>query len=110
MFPVGVLRPGRFGMQRGNSGLQLVGATAVMGQGNIEQGQPLLNADLVPGRAILLFQWHQLPFRSHAGGAARVVQQGERQQGQHLGFLRHQLDQQPRQTDRLGAQIQPDQP
>ena len=43
--------------------------------------------------------------RVHARGAARVVQQHQRQQAGDLGVVGHQTVQQPPQPDRLGAQL-----
>ena len=65
----------------------------------------LLDLVRVPQRAVLVGEQHEPPVGVDARVAARVVEQHQREQPARLARLGHQLDQQPAEPDRLGAQL-----
>ena len=60
-------------------------------------------------RAVLVGQQHQLAVGGGAGGPPRLDQQHQGEQPHDLGFVGHQLGQDPAQADGLGAQLLADQ-
>ena len=107
--PVGVRGGAGTGMAPGDRGLQLVGPGPAVAQRLGQQGLALVDLGLVPARAILIRQQHQVSSRADPCVAARVRQQQQRQQAGHLGLPRHQRGQRPGQPDRLVTQVTPDQ-
>ena len=59
---------------------------------------------LVPARAVLVLERHEVAGVVDARGAAGVVQQHEREQAERLGLVGHQLGERAGEADRLGAQ------
>ena len=61
----------------------------------------------VPLPAILLVEEHELPARTGAGVAPRVLEEHEREQAGDLRLVRHQRAEDACQPDRLGAELPP---
>ncbi len=106
--PVGLRRAGRLGMHGDDCRLQGIGPEVAAGQGAAHQHRTLGDQSPVPGAAVLVLQPHQLAGRIGTRGAARIVQQHQRQQAHHLG-VGQQFQQQPAEADGLGAKIGPGQ-
>ena len=103
--PVGIAIIRRPRMQRGDRGLHRVGfRRARQLQGVFHQLQAFGDLPMVPQRAILLFQQHDVAAGGLAPGAARVVQQHQRQQSLDLAPLRHQGVEQAAEPDRFARQ------
>ena len=93
-------------MHRGNRRLQRVRAEPARRQRAFHQSGPFGNQIALPERAVLVAQQDELAGRRRTRGAARFVQQHQRQQAHHLG-LGQELAQQPSQADGLAGQIVP---
>ena len=83
----------------------LVGAGAVAAQAAPDELVPLGDQLPVPQRAVLVGQRHQLAGRAHAGRSARLGEQQQREQPEHLGLVGHQVGERPRQPDRLRGEV-----
>src|SRR5438876_323744 len=59
----------------------------------------------IPTSTVLLSQDDESAVRCRSGRAARLDQQHEREQAHRLRFPGHELDQEPSQPDRLGAEL-----
>ena len=90
------------GLQRRDRGLEHVRAAAAQRQRPLEQRAPLVDLRGVPQRAVLILEQDELAAGNRAL-AARVVQQHQREQPEHLGLVGHQRRQHPAQADRFGA-------
>lgn len=101
--PVGLRGAGRLGVHGDDRGLQGVGPESPRGQRTLDQRRTFLDLRPVPQAAVLVIETHQLARLIGACGAARVVQQHQREQTHQLR-IRQQLEQQPAQADRLAAQ------
>ena len=64
----------------------------------------------IPEAAVLVGQQHELAVGGRAGGPARLDEQHEREQSHDLGFVGHQLGQQPSEADGLRAEVLADEP
>jgi hypothetical protein len=53
----------------------------------------------------LLLEYHQGSTRTGAGLTSRVVQEHQGKEAQHLGFVRHELAQDPRKANGFGGQL-----
>ena len=73
----------------------------------VRERAALLDLVGVPQRAVLVGEQHEPPVGVDARVAPRVVQQHQREQPARLALLRHQLDQQAPEPDRLRAQLAP---
>ena len=104
--PVGVAIARRPRMQRGDRGLHRIGfRPARHPQRLFHQLQAFGDLRTIPQRAILLFQQHDVAACGLAPGAARVVQQHQRQQSLDLAALRHQRVEQAAKPDRFAREI-----
>jgi hypothetical protein len=92
-------------VQRGDGGLDLVGPGVAQAQRALELVAALGQARDIPASAVLIGQRDVVAGRVGAGGAARVVDEHERQQARGLGVVGHELDEQAAEPDRLGAQL-----
>ena len=104
--PVGRRRRRRLGVHRGDRRLQRVRTEPPQRQGALDERRSFRDLIAVPRDAILIGEQNQLAVGRRARGAARLVQQHQREQPDRLG-LRQQLDQQPSEPDRLARQIVP---
>ncbi len=111
----GDLRPveGRFRLEGGDRGLQGVrtacGRPCSQGrvqQRVVQQVPGLGDLPPVPPRPVLVRQQHQV-LAVEPGLAARVVQEHEREQAEHLRLGREQRGQHPAEPDRLAGQAWP---
>ena len=102
--PVGPVRRRRLGVDRRDRRLQRVRPEAPRRQRALDQRRSLGDLRAVPQRAILLVQQDDLAVRGRAPGAARLVQEHQRQQAHRLR-LRQELDDQPPEPNRLGRQV-----
>ena len=103
--PVGHLRRRRFGVQRADRCLYLIGSRIVKGERLVQNRNPLVDFGLIPACPILVIQQHEFARCIEARLATRIVQQHQRQQTECFGALRQQVDQHPAQADCLAAQI-----
>ena len=71
--------------------------------------RPSAIARAVPARAVLVVEQHEVAALADPGVAPGVVEQHQRQQPGRLGLVGEQRDHDPRQADRLGAQLAADQ-
>ena len=71
----------------------------------LEQRDRLLDLVAIPERAVLFFERHEAALGVEPGVAARVLEQQQRQQPLRLRLARHELDEQSRQANRLGAEV-----
>ena len=92
------------GVQPSDLGLQEVGPVAAQTPGALERGATGLDLGAVPQCAILLGEQHELAV-AQSRIAARVVQEHQRQQAEHLGLVRHQLAERDAQPDRLRREL-----
>ncbi len=90
-------------VQRGDRCLQQIGPVAAQRERTIERRAPGRDLRAVPQRAVLIGEQHDLAV-AHARGAARVVQQHQREQTEHLGLVGHQLGERGAEADRFGAE------
>ena len=74
------------------------------GERAFEQLPAFVDLVLVPERAVLVVEQDELA-AAEAGGAARVVDEHEREQGVRFGFVGHQLDQGAAEADRVCGQV-----
>ena len=72
--PVGRLRRGRLGVDRGDGGLQRIGPEASRGQRALNQRDALADERVVPRRPILLLEQHERAIGADARRAPRLVQ------------------------------------
>ena len=86
-------------------GLDLERSRHVAAQARPHQGLALGDERSVPLAAVLVGEQHDGSIGRDAGGAARLGEQQQGEQSEHLGLVGHQLGQQPGQADRLGAQL-----
>jgi hypothetical protein len=70
-----------------------------------QQPGALLDHLLIPPVAVLLLQGDRLAVRGHPRGPARVLQQHQCGQAQHLGLVGQQRGQRAGQPDRLRARV-----
>ena len=71
--------------------LEDVGPSSVESERACEQVPALVDPFPVPEGAVLVVEQDELAV-TEAGGAARVVDEHEREQGVRIGLVRHQLD------------------
>ena len=107
--PVGAAGRRRVGVHGADRRLQLVRPGLVAAQARAHQILALADQGPVPPAAVLVGQPDQRAVGGGAGRAARLGQQQQRHQAEHLRLVRHQAGQQPGQPDRLGAQLGADQ-
>lgn len=93
-------------MLGGDLGLQQVraGRSAEVQEGLLGCGEhPGAFGDRVgvPAGAVLVFEQHEVSGGVEARGRARMLEELEREQGQHLGLLRHELRHETGEADRL---------
>ena len=96
-------------MAGGDGRLDLIRTRPPAPQRGLQDSDALADLRRVPQRTVLVLQRHQVAASVQPRGAARVVQQHQRQQAGRLRFVGHQPGQHPGQPDRLGAEILPDQ-
>ena len=89
--------------------LDLVRTRPAGRDGPVDEGAPLLDGRLVPARAVLVLEQHEVAALADAGIAPGVMEQHQRQQPGRLGLVGEQRDHDPCQADRLGAQLAADQ-
>ena len=85
--------------------LDLVRPGPVAPQALADQSLPLGNLRAVPEPAVLVGKKHQLPVGGGPAGPPRLREQHQGEQPHDLGLARHELQQQPTQTDGLRAQV-----
>ena len=102
----GDLRPvdGLGQVQRGDRRLQDVRPLSAQRDGAVERAAARDDLRVIPERAILILQQHEL-VALQACRATRVVQQRQRQQAVRLGLVGHQRRQRQREPDRLVGQV-----
>ena len=71
---------------------------------------PLVDPRPVPARPILVLEQDELAGGSGPRLPARVVEEHQRQEPEHLRLVRHQCAEHPDEADRLGRQLAPDEP
>ena len=103
--PVGLVRRRRLGVQGRDRRLDLIATRLSEPQRPVQYANPFLDLSPVPARAVLVGQQDQLPLRAGTRGAARVVEQHQREQPERLGLGGHQRRQQLAQPQRLRAQL-----
>ena len=89
--------------------LHLVRAGSAAPQGGREQSDGLGDLGMVPPRAVLLVEQHQVPGTVHPGVAPGVLQEEQREQSLRLRLVGHEPDDGPGEVDRFGAQPGPHQ-
>ena len=99
--PVGL----RLQVERRDRGLELVRPGTAQRQRPVEHGATLLDPLGVPQRAILVVEQHELARGVEPRSPARVVQQHQREQAEHLGLVGHQHREHLAEPDRLVAQL-----
>ena len=72
-------------------------------QRGLDERTALGDLVLVPARAVLVLQQDELPVAVEPSVAARVLEQHQREQAEHLRVVRHQGDEHPAEPDRLRA-------
>jgi hypothetical protein len=107
--PVGVLGPGRSRVERGDRALQLVRTRSSGEEGPVQGGETLVDHRVVPAGTILVLEQDHRPPWVRPGVPARMLQEHQREQAPDLGLVGHQHQDDAGQTDRLVAQIRPDQ-
>jgi hypothetical protein len=106
LWPIGGVRRLRLGVHRGDGGLDRVRTEPARGERGFDERHPLGDAVAVPQRAILVFEEHDVAGGRSARGAARILQQQEREEPDRPP-ARQELDQQARDPDRFAAEIVP---
>ena len=96
-------------MDGGDRRLELVRPDAPLAERALHELLSLRDPGGVPAAAILVLEPHERAVRALAGRPAGVRQQHQREQADRLGLVGQQLRDDPRQPDRLGAQLAPDQ-
>ncbi len=71
----------------------------------MNQLDALVDLGAVPGRPVLLLERDEVAIGPRARHQARIVEQHQREQPDRLRLLGHQLDDEPSEPDRLGAQL-----
>jgi hypothetical protein len=89
LHPVGVLDPGRIGMQRSDRGLRLVGTDPIASQGGLEDDDAFGDRRSVPQLTILLGERDQPTVGAESVRTTSVVQEHQCEQTAHLGFIDH---------------------
>ena len=85
--------------------LDLVRAGLVPPKATADHGLAFGDQGPVPAVPVLVGEQDQLAVGVAARGPARVGEQHQPEQSQHLGLVRHQFGKQPPQPDRLGTQV-----
>jgi hypothetical protein len=91
-------------------GLDLVRAGPAAPQAAPDQVLPLGDERPVPARPVLAGEQDQGAVRAGPRRPAGLGEQHQREQAQRLGLVRHELDEQPPEPDRLRAQVAAGQP
>ena len=94
-------------MARGDLGLQAVRARAPRPLG--QDGQSLVDHDVIPTGAVLFLEQHEVARLVGPGRATRVLEQHEREQGADVLVPGEQSIDESRQPDRLVAQLRSEQ-
>ena len=103
--PVGLVRGGRFVVDRGDGRLDLVSAHWALGQRVGDQGDALGDRGLVPAAAILVGKRHQLPGVVDPGGAAGLGEQHQREEPGDLAVAGPEPVQPAGQPQRFSGQV-----
>src|SRR5215831_17471158 len=106
--PIRVRRRRCFGMNRRNSGLNLIRPWPPHVKGTLDEPNALLNLTAVPLVPILILKKHEIAFVANASIAPRVVEQHERQQGERLGLARKERNQTAGKAKSIRDEIAPD--
>ena len=102
--PVGLLDTRRVGMERGDRRLRLVFAELIARERSVCDLDSLDDERGVPLTAVLIGERHDASVRSGAAAAAGMVEEHQGEQPVDLGLV-HQGSQLPRQSDRLGREV-----
>ena len=86
-------------------GLELVRTRLVAIEALADDRLPFGDEVAIPASTVLLSQHDESAVRCRTGRAARLDEQHEREQARRLRLTGHQLNQEPSQPDRLGAEL-----
>jgi hypothetical protein len=92
-------------VNRGDRGLQLVGAERLVGERFGDEGDTLVDARALPEASVLLGEGNEAAVSASAGRSPRVCQQHERQETGDLSVLRKQSPDIAGESNRLRGQL-----
>ena len=108
--PVGVDGAGGQCVLGDDGRLELIGPWSLAAQGPVQQAEPLADHGRVPAIPVLLLERDQVAVGVDPGVGAGMLEDQQRQQTTDLGVVGDQLGQEPPEPDRLGGQVDPEQP
>jgi hypothetical protein len=103
--PARLLPAGRLGVACRDRGFDRVRARPAHGERAGRERRRCADCLVVPARAVLVAEQHDVACGGKSRGRAGEVQPDERQQAEYLGFARHELGEQPGQPLRVASQL-----